>query len=134
MVAASRAAAGMGYTGYPAHIFYMKAFFERQDTHFKRMWTLEQWYSDLRGYLPVLFEKTSPIYEETIFPKLETFDERINKTWNLYEQRYDDPSTWNPEELSFNRRVVGCLRDLDEITAISRVINKEKIEGYEVLF
>lgn len=130
MVAASRAAAGMGYVGYPAHIFYMKLFFDRQESHFKRLWTLEQWYSDLRGYLPMFYESRSDEYEK-IYPKIQTVDERINETWALYEQRYDNVGTWDPDELKFNRRVVTVMRDLDEITSLSRVIDKQKMADEE---
>lgn len=130
MVTASRAAAGMGYVGYPAHIFYMKLFFDRQESHFKRLWTLEQWYSDLRGYLPMFYESRSDEYEK-IYPKIQTVDERINETWALYEQRYDNAGTWDPDELKFNRRVVTVMRDLDEITSLSRVIDKQKMADEE---
>lgn len=126
MVAASRAAAGMGYTSYPAHIFYMKLFFDRQETHFKRMWTLEQWYSDLRGHLPVYYEKKPEDYQ-TLYPKIQTIDERINAAWEHYEQRFDNAATWDPDELKFNRRVVTVMRDLDEVTALSRLLDKQKM-------
>lgn len=127
MVAASRAAAGMGYVGYPAHIFYCKVFFDRQESHFKRMWTLEQWYSDLRGYLPLIFEKDSKTYKEIIFPKLLELDQKIDAAWEEYEQRFDSEATWDPAELVFNRSVKTILRDLDEVTAISKVIDKQKM-------
>jgi hypothetical protein len=130
MVAASRAAAGMGYVGYPAHIFYMKLFFDRQESHFKRLWTLEQWYSDLRGYLPMFYESKPDEYEK-IYPKIQTIDERINDTWGHYEQRYDNAGTWDPDELKFNRMVVTVMRDLDEITSLSRVIDKQKMADEE---
>lgn len=124
MVAASRAAAGMGYVGYPAHIFYMKIFFDRQETHFKRLWTLEQWYSDLRGHLPVMFESKQDIYDSLLYPKIETIDERIDDAWIDYEKRFDEPNSWSQEELDFNDKVKVVLRDLDDLTATSKVIDK----------
>jgi hypothetical protein len=127
MVAASRAAAGMGYVGYPAHIFYMKIYLDRQETHFKRLWTLEQWYSDLRGYLPLLFEKDAATYNEILFPKITSLDERIDDAWEDYQQRFDNPDTWDPAELQFNKKVKMILRDLDEVTAMSKVIDKQKM-------
>lgn len=131
MVAASRAAAGMGYVGYPAHIFYMKIYLDRQETHFKRLWTLEQWYSDLRGYLPVFLQKTD-IDVEDLQKKLNHVDESIDAAWEDYQQRFDNPDTWDPAELEFNKKVKMILRDLDEITAISKVIDKQKLTGEEM--
>lgn len=127
MVASGRAAAGMGYVGYPAHIFYMKIFFDRQESHFKRLWTLEQWYSDLRGYLPGFMEKEQEKYTTVIYPKLEKLDAEIDKAWEDYKQRYDQPDTWDPDELEFNKRVKMILRDLDEITALTKVIDKQRM-------
>jgi len=134
MVASGRAAAGMGYVGYPAHIFYMKVFFDRQESHFKRLWTLEQWYSDLRGYLPLFMEKEQEKYTTVIYPKLEKLDAEIDKAWEDYKQRYDQPDTWDPDELEFNKRVKMILRDLDEITALTKVIDKQRMgEEMEVI-
>ena len=89
MVAASRAAAGMGYVGYPAHIFYMKIYLDRQETHFKRLWTLEQWYSDLRGYLPNFLKGSNPTEEDfkRIAELMPVIDQRIDETWDEYQQR-----------------------------------------------
>ena len=126
----------MGYVGYPAHVFYMKVYLDRQDTHFKRLWTLEQWYSDLRGYLPNFLKSSNPTEEDfkRIRELMPIIDKRIDEAWDEYQQRFDEPNTWDPEELVFNRHVKEILRDLDEITAISKVIDKQKMQDEEMVF
>jgi len=112
----------------------MKVFFDRQESHFKRLWTLEQWYSDLRGYLPLFMEKEQEKYTAVIYPKLVKLDAEIDAAWDEYEQRFDDEGTWNPAELVFNKRVKMILRDLDEITALTKVIDKQTIDEGVIRF
>jgi hypothetical protein len=126
MVAASRAAAGMGYTGFEAHIFYMKVFFNRAESHLERLWILEEWYSDLRAKLPLLYEKTPEDYTRDILPKMEKLDILVDTAWEDY-RAYFEQDTFDPGELAFVRELKTILRELDEITAISKIIDKQKI-------
>jgi hypothetical protein len=126
MVAASRAAAGMGYTGFEAHIFYMKVFFNRAETHLERLWILEEWYSDLRAKLPLLYEKTPEDYSRNILPKMEKLDILVDTAWEDY-RAYFEQDTFDPGELAFVRELKTILRELDEITAISKIIDKQKM-------
>jgi hypothetical protein len=126
MVAASRAAAGMGYTGFEAHIFYMKVFFNRAESHLERLWILEEWYSDLRAKLPLLYEKTPDDYTRNILPKMEKLDLLVDTAWEDY-RAYFEQDTFDPGELAFVRELKTILRELDEITAISKIIDKQKI-------
>jgi hypothetical protein len=126
MVAASRAAAGMGYTGFEAHIFYMKVFFNRAESHLERLWILEEWYSDLRAKLPMLYEKTPEDYAQNILPKMEKLDDLVDAAWEHY-RAYFEQDTFDPGELTFVRELKTILRELDEITAISKIIDKQKM-------
>jgi hypothetical protein len=126
MVAASRAAAGMGYTGFEAHIFYMKVFFNRAESHLERLWILEEWYSDLRAKLPLLYEKTPEDYTRDILPKMEKLDLLVDTAWEDY-RAYFEQDTFDPGELAFVRELKTILRELDEITAISKIIDKQKM-------
>jgi hypothetical protein len=126
MVAASRAAAGMGYTGFEAHIFYMKVFFNRAESHLERLWILEEWYSDLRAKLPLLYEKTPDDYTRDILPKMEKLDLLVDTAWEDY-RAYFEQDTFDPGELAFVRELKTILRELDEITAISKIIDKQKM-------
>jgi hypothetical protein len=126
MVAASRAAAGMGYTGFEAHIFYMKVFFNRAETHLERLWILEEWYSDLRAKLPLLYEKTPDDYTRDILPRMEKLDILVDTAWEDY-RAYFEQDTFDPGELAFVRELKTILRELDEITAISKIIDKQKM-------
>lgn len=125
MVAASRAASGMGYTGFEAHIFYMKVFFNRAESHLERMWILEEWYSDLRAKLPILYEKTPEDYSNNILPKMKKLDTLIDTAWDNY-RAYFEQDTFDPGELVFVRELKTILRELDEVTAISKIIDKQK--------
>lgn len=126
MVAASRAAAGMGYTGFEAHIFYMKVFFNRAESHLERLWILEEWYSDLRAKLPLQYEKTPADYIRDILPRMEKLDLLVDGAWEDY-RAYFEQDTFDPGELAFVRELKTILRELDEITAISKIIDKQKM-------
>jgi hypothetical protein len=126
MVAASRAAAGMGYTGFEAHIFYMKVFFNRAESHLERLWILEEWYSDLRAKLPLFYEKTPDDYTRDILPRMEKLDLLVDTAWEDY-RAYFEQDTFDPGELAFVRELKTILRELDEITAISKIIDKQKM-------
>jgi len=124
----------MGYVGYPAHIFYMKIFFNRAENHIERLWILEEWFSDLRAYLPLVFEKTPEDYTALIYPRLEKLDSIVDAAWDAYRSQFEDEQTFDPAELEFVRRCKGILRELDEITAISKIIDKQKPGDEEMVF
>ena len=137
MVAASRAAAGMGYIGYPAQIFYEKINFNRgPQLHIERMFILEKWYSNLMAYLPIYYEVNKDVdnYNATIFPKIQLVGNHIDATWDLYKASFEDIQSCDPDELLFIKNLRTILRELDEITAISKVIDKQKFtEDWDVI-
>jgi len=127
MVAASRAAAGMGYIGYPAQIFYEKINFNRgPQLHIERLFILDKWYSNLRAYLPILYEanKNTEGYNGDIFPKLKHVDKELHDAWDSYKSSFEGEHSFDPQELAFVKQLRTILIDLDEITAISKVIDK----------
>lgn len=134
MVAASRAAAGMGYVGYPAQIFYEKINFNRgPQLHIERLFILLKWYSDLRAYLPMIYEKSLDDYNDNLLPKLEAVNTRLWATWGLYKSTFEQ-ETYDPDEHEFVVQVAMILIELDEITAISKVIDKQKMTEDEMVF
>jgi hypothetical protein len=135
MVAASRAAAGMGYIGYPAHIFYMKIFFNRVEKHIDRLWILDEWYSDLRAYLPGYLVLSKPTEDDMqkIDKLMKCVDDRLYDAWGSYKAQFENES-FDPAELEFVRKQRAILLDLDEITGISKVIDKQKMQDEEMTF
>lgn len=132
MVASSRAAAGMGYIGYPAQIFYEKINFNRgPQLHIERLFILDKWYSNLRAYLPILYEKTPGEYNEKILPKLLEVGDKLTRAWQSYKSSFEGDHSFNPDEHLFVLQIRTILIDLDEITAISRVIDKQKLAEEE---
>jgi hypothetical protein len=138
MVAASRAAAGMGYVGYPAQIFYEKINFNRgPQLHIERLFILDKWYSDLRAYLPILFKadpelfpeesKDKIFYFDIILPKINEVDKKLLDAWELYKASFEGEQSFDPSELMFVKQLRAVLLDLDAITAISKVIDKQKM-------
>jgi hypothetical protein len=130
LVAASRAAAGMGYIGYPAQIFYEKINFNRgPQLHIERLFILDKWYSNLRAYLPILYvaNKDAEGYQADIFPKIEHVDKELHEAWDSYKSTFEGEQSFDPQELAFVKQLRTILIDLDEITAISKVIDKQKM-------
>jgi len=127
MVAASRAAAGMGYIGYPAQIFYEKINFNRgPQLHIERLFILDKWYSNLRAYLPILYvaNKDAEGYQTEILPRLGHVDRELHDAWDSYKSSFEGEHSFDPQELAFVKQLRTILIDLDEITAISKVIDK----------
>ena len=132
MVATRRSAVGMGYTGYPAHIFYMKIYFNQAQKHIDRLWILDEWFSDLRSYLPIFMESNTEKYEKDIKPLMGKADEELIQAWKFYQGHFEGQSFEGPE-LIFVRQLRTILLDLDEITAISKVIDKQKMDDQEMI-
>lgn len=134
MAAGSKLSAG-DLVGYPRHIFYMKMYFNDCIYHIQRWWVLFQWYSDLRGKLPVIYEKKVEIYNTEILPKLETIRDRLDDTISSYKPTFEGEHSFDPDELAFTMKLSRIVVDLDEVTAISRIIDKEKPDaGEEMTF
>lgn len=126
MVAPNRAAAGMGYIGYPAQIFYEKVNYGNgQQSHLEKIIILDKWYSDLRAYLPIKMEKEIEEYNKDFYPALARVDTRLCEAWAAYRPEFESLESCNPDEKLFILMLRGIMIELDEITANSKVIDKE---------
>jgi hypothetical protein len=115
----------MGYTGYPAHIFYGKlnyGFGGR--SHYENMTILKKWWSDLASFLPVFYEKRKDEFKELELEELidECFKE-IEATHDLYRPDFEGLGSCSPEEIKFIHACDGVFYRLNKITAITHVID-----------
>lgn len=127
MATYNRAASGMGYTGYPARIFFeMTNFAKGTQTHLELLWILFKWFSHLRAHLPVKMEKDIGGYNKDFAPALIIVDEKIQKAWHLYKPTFEGLDSFDPDEKEFTLFLMSIFVDLDEITAKSKIIDGEK--------
>jgi len=129
MTVYNRAASGMGYTGYPARIFFeMTNYGKGTQLHLEKLTILDKWFSHLRAYIPVMMEKDQEIYEKTFFPALCKVDEKLRDAYQLYSSSMEGMNSCNPDEKDFILFMRGIFIDLDEITANAKIIDKEKMD------
>ncbi|MCJ7698429.1 MAG: hypothetical protein MUO73_08900 [Thermoplasmata archaeon] len=129
MATYNRAASGMGYTGYPARIFFeMTNYGKGTQLHLEKLTILDKWFSHLRAFLPVLMEKDQENYEKYFFPPLCEVDQKLKSAWAIYSPTMEGMNSCNPDEKEFILFMRGIFIDLDEITANAKVIDKEKID------
>jgi hypothetical protein len=127
MATYNRAASGMGYTGYPARIFFeMTNFGKGTQTYIEKLTILDKWFSHLRAYLPVILEKKLDDYNERYAPALIKVDEKLTEAWDIYKSTFEGMESFDPDEKMFQLFMRGIFIDLDEITANSKVIDKEQ--------
>jgi hypothetical protein len=127
MATYNRAASGMGYTGYPARIFFeMTNYGKGTQLHIEKLTILDKWYSHLRAYLPVLLEKKIDEYNDKYSQALIDVDQKLQNAWNLYDPSMEPEESCNTNEKEFILFMRGIFIDLDEITANAKVIDKEK--------
>lgn len=127
--------AGKQYTGYPAWVFIEVENFGRgTQTHLEKLTILDKWYSHLRAYLPIVYEKKKDTdgYNATIYPVLSAVDGKLKEAYHIYSPSMEGEGSCNPDEKEFILFMRGIFIDLDEITAISGIIDKERFtEEYE---
>ncbi len=125
--------AGMGYVGYPARIFFEMTNYGRGTQRYvEKMVILEKWYSHLRAYLPVLYEKKQEEFVEKIHPKIYEVFLEIEKMNEMYDPTFEDLTTRNPDEKTFCLMMRGVFERLDQITALTKVIDKQGLNDEEV--
>ena len=120
------------FQGYPGHIMLMKLRYGYgNQSHNEKMEILHSWYSDLRAYLPVLYEKEPTKYTEdkqwnslTIQDLMEDANRRLDIADNKYDPAFEGLATRTPEEKEFNTMLKATKEVLDEITAITKILNK----------
>lgn len=114
----------LGLTGYPARIFFEMTNYGRgTQTHLEKMVILEKWYSHLRAYLPVLYEKKQDEYNTGLSPKITDAFEQIEIMNQTYDPVFESLASCSTKEKEFNKIMRGVFERLDEITAIAKVID-----------
>jgi hypothetical protein len=133
MATYNRAASGMGYTGYPARIFFeMTNYGKGTQTYEEKRLILHKWYSHLRAYLPEILKTDDEIdkYNLNVAPLLDDVAIRIKLARDLYKPTFENLTTCDPDEKDFQEMMDGIVELLDLITAKSNVIGKVKMEEY----
>jgi hypothetical protein len=138
MVAARRTSvSGMGYVGIPALIFIEFTNYGRgTQTYEERRVILHKIYGYLRGYLPEIYDKADKRdeYNERLDPRLVTVCSEIKVARNQYKPTFELMESCDPDEKLFQETMDGIFEQLSEIVAISKVIDKEKMDNVEVIF
>jgi hypothetical protein len=93
---------------------------------------LHNWYSALRSHLPILYkaDDKSDMYkkkkEEYVYLKelLVDVSKEIAIARKQYKSTFENPDIYDPDESAFEEILEGIQERLDDITAISHVIDK----------
>lgn len=136
MVTYNRQAAGMGYVGIPALIFFELANYGRgSQTYEEKRVTLHKIYAYLRAYLPIVYEVRKESYLDSGMPDmLNDASARIFQARELYNSTFESLGSCNPDEKKFQTSIDGVFECLSEIVAVSKIIDKEKLVGEDVVF
>jgi len=136
MVANRRVSAGMGYTGIPALIFFELAHYGKEgDTYENDRKTLHKIYAYLKTYVPkVAYAGKADDYNRDIQPMMQDAFERTGKIREMYNPRFESSITCTGEEKTFQKEMDGLFEVLSDIITTSKVIDKIKPEGEEMVF
>jgi len=137
MASYNRAASGIGYTGYPARIFFeMTNYGKGTQSYEEKRVILHKWYSHLRAYLAENLKTDADIenYNNEIAPLLEEADTQIKLARIMYDPSFETLEFCNQNERDFQEIMDGIVERLDVITAKSKVIDKVKPDGEDVVF
>lgn len=131
----------LNFAGYAGHIMLMKIRYGYGvQTHMEKMEILHSWYSDLRARLPVIMKKPEDYTEakqwngKTYHEMMKDAEIRLGDARKLYDPVFEGLTTCNPAEKSFMITLCGIKEVLDEITAISQIIDTVQTsdEGFQV--
>lgn len=133
--AKSRSLSGMGYTDFPASIFYNKLNFGYGPrSHLENMYILNKWWSDLDAYLPLFFERKEKEFRAlNLDQKIRESLDLNNQVLDLYQSSFEGLGTFAPEEKRFVHAMMVSHYALNRITAITRVIAGQHPESEDVL-
>lgn len=137
MASYNRAASGMGYIGYPARIFFeMTNYGKGTQSYEEKRLILHKWYSHLRAYLAENLKTDADIenYNNEIAPLFDEVSQHIRLARELYKPTFESLELCDPDEKEFQEVMDGIVERLDVITAKSRVIDKVKPDGEDVIF
>lgn len=129
--------AGMGYVGIPALIFIESNNYGRgTQTYEEKRVILHKLYSYLRAYLPEFYDKESKRidYNEKVAPLLDNVSEDIRLARDQYKPTFETIRACDPEEKEFQQTMDSIFEKLFEIIAVSKVIDKEKMDNVEMIF
>ncbi len=128
----------IGLAGYPGYIFLQKIRYgygaQRYD---EKRTILHNWYSALRAYLPVLYnaDDTSERYKnkkeeyvEKLLPMLHDVGEEIRAARKAYKSTFENRDIYDPAESAFEELLEGIQERLDDITAITGIIDKGRMD------
>jgi hypothetical protein len=126
----------MGLVGIPAEILIesIRYGFGTQ-TYEERRVILHKIYSHLRAYLPISYDKDNKReeYNQKLAPLLEIVAKNINIAREQYKSSFEGGSC-DPDEKEFQGTLDTIYEQLDEIKAISKVVDREKPENMEMIF
>lgn len=90
----------------------------------------------MRGYLPEFYDKESKRaeYNNKIAPLLDIVSEEIKIAREQYKPTFETLESCDPDEKIFQETMDGIFEKLSEISGISKVIDKEKMDNVEVMF
>jgi hypothetical protein len=124
-----RSAAGLGYKGYPATVF-----IERNNigvgtqSYIEQLTHLNKWYSALRSFLPVRFEKDVKYFNKEFSQDLIIADQMLMDAYDEYDPRFEPEERYNPDEADFILTLRNIFIKLDDITARSKIIDDVKTD------
>lgn len=126
----------MGYTGFPAHIFYGKLNYGfGMRSHFENMTILKKWWSDLDSFLPVFYEKREDEFKAlTLDEKIAEVYDAIEVVHSFYHSDFEGIGSCDPREKDFIHACDGVFYRLNRITATTHIIDGVKPESEDVTF
>jgi len=124
----------IGLAGYPGYIFLQKIRYGYGHQRYDEKRTiLHNWYSALRAYLPVIYraDDTSEMYKnkkeeyrETLLPLIDAVAKEIITARLWYRPSFENPEIYDPEEQTYEELLDGIKERLDDITAMTHIIDK----------
>jgi hypothetical protein len=127
----------MGYVGIPALIFLeLNNYGRGAQTYEEKRIILHKVYSYLRGYLPEAYDKESrrEEYNEKVAPHLGEAAVLIVLAREQYKPTFEGSRSCDPDEKEFQLTMDSIFEKIMEIIAISKIIDKEKMENLEMIF
>lgn len=131
----------IGLVGYPGYIFLQKIRYGYGHQRYDEKRTiLHNWYSALRSYLPViyraddksdLYKNKKEEYNTLLQPMLEDVAKEIKAAREKYRSTFENPEMYDPEEQVFETILEGIQERLDDITAITHIIDKTRSDDDE---
>lgn len=132
----------IGLAGYPGYIFLQKIRYGYGPQRYDEKRTiLHNWYSALRAHLPVIYRiyddgesyrKKKEDYTKIIKPLTDAVAVCLEKARATYLPRFEIQEQYDPLEQEYERLLQDIQERLDDITAISGIIDKAKVDEGEV--